>query len=482
MRVLVTNPPWHQNGRKGIRAGCRIPVLLNPGQTSFLPFPFILAYTTSQLERVDGLEVRILDAIGEDLDEATYLDRVEAFAPELVIAEMSTASYYIDLELARRLKARTGARIAMSGPHVTALPAETMGECAAIDYVMLGEIEQTAVELAERLRDGVAVGGMLGLGWRDGDEVVVEPRRPLLRDLDTLAWPHRATLPNDRYLVPGVPQPAIVTFASRGCPYRCNYCLWPQTIYEPGSYRTRDPAAVVEEIVETDKRFGPFQSICFDDDTFNIGKARVMAIADELERRKVRLPFSAQCRADRFDDEETIRRLAKAGLRLIRIGVESGDAEVLRRAKRNFELGSVERTVRWARRQGVLVHMYVNIGLPGESTETVDKTIEFVRATAPDSVSFTTTTPYPGTTYYDEVVERGYLEAKSWEDFNVVHTACIRTEHLTAEELTREEQRAMRAVYRSPRLMMRRLQVASSPRELLALAKKGARVLARGRY
>ena len=479
MRICITNPCWREGDRKGIRAGCRMPNIIVDGQSTFVPFPFMLAYATAVLEAA-GVEVMLLDAIAEDLDEETYFQRVCAFAPDLVINEMATASYSVDVAVARRLKELTGARIAVCGPHPSATPTQVL-EQSCIDFVLVGEIEATVPALVQALETGSPLADVAGLAFRTQEgQVVVNPRRELIADLDALPYPHRATLPMQRYCVAGYPSPVLYMYASRGCPYKCNYCLWPQTMYQSGNYRRRQPETIVEEIEFAQRTHGPFKSIYFDDDTFNFGREHLLRFAELLASRPWRLAWGCNARADQFD-EELMTRLAAVGLFNIRIGVESGDPEILRRAQKQLDLDSIQRCIDMAHRVGVKVHVTFTIGLSGESWESVKRTVAFAKSISPDSIGFTITTPFPGTAYYDEAVEKGYLSTLDWNEFNAVTHSVLRTEHLSVEEITRAEKWAMKQVYSSPAYLLRRFKYAISGRELLAVLRKGSRLVL-GRY
>jgi anaerobic magnesium-protoporphyrin IX monomethyl ester cyclase len=296
-------------------------------------------------------------------------------------------------------------------------------------------------------------------------------KRELIPDMDSLPWPHRETLPLDRYKVGGFPAPVLYMYASRGCPYQCTFCVWPQW-FQSGSYRARSPRSVADEIEDAQRRWGPFRSIYFDDDTFNIGKPRMLEMADEFARRSLQIPWGCNARPDLFDDE-MMRRLADAGLFTIRIGVESADPDVLKRTKKNLDLAAVSRCIDLAHRYRVKVHVTFTIGLSGESWETVKRTASFARSIAADSVAFTITTPFPGTSYYDEVVRDGYLASRQWGEFNVLSNSVVRTATMSREEIVKAEKYVMRKVYFSPEYLFRRLRYAASPMELSALAKKG---------
>lgn len=475
MRVCLTNPTWLTDGQKGIRAGCRVPNSIGVGQHTFMPYPFTLAYAMALVEGEDGVEAMICDAIGENLSSGEYIARVTEFQPELIVSEMATQSHDFDLNQAAELKRRTGAKIALCGPHPSAIAAEILGN-DFVDFVFVGEYEQTLLELVRRLRNGGHAEPMDGLALRTSTgEIVVGRKRELIEKLDSLPFPHRRTLPMDQYRVAGFPAPVLFMYASRGCPYKCTFCVWPQW-FRSGSYRTRSAQSVVDEIEHADREHGPFRSIYFDDDTFNLGKQRMLEMAAEFRRRSMTISWGCNARPDQFD-RQMMEQLAAAGLFNIRIGVESGDPEILRRTRKDLNLRTVEPCIRMAHRAGVKVHVTFTIGLSGESWESVRRTVRFARSISPDSIAFTITTPFPGTEYYDEVVREGLLDTRQWNQFNVVSNAVMRTATLSRAEIVRAEKYVMRQVYYSPRYVLRRLRYANSRSELLALARKGAQFL-----
>jgi radical SAM superfamily enzyme YgiQ (UPF0313 family) len=478
VRVCLTNPPWRSDTESGIRAGCRVPNSIEIGQHTFVPFPFTLAFATSRLEAEPGITARIIDAIGEDIGRAEYLRRVADFRPDFVVSEMATQSHNTDLEMVTAVRERTGAKTAVCGPHASALAREILEQNPGVDFVLVGEYEETLAELVGRLKRGEPVEPMDGLALRLADgRIAVGEKRPLIHDLDALPYPHRETLPLRRYCVAGFPAPVLFLYASRGCPYRCTFCVWPQW-FKSGSFRTRAPARVVDEIEDCQRRFGPFRSIYFDDDSFNLGEERMLKMAAEFKARGMNLPWGCNARPDHFN-ERVMNRLAEAGMFTIRIGVESGDPEILRRTKKDLDLRTVRRCINLARRAGVKVHVTFTIGLSGESWASVKKTVRFARSITPDSIAFTITTPYPGTEYYDEVVRDGFLETRDWERYNVRSDSVVRTATMTSTEIVRAEKYVMRQVYYSPPYLLRRLRYVNSPRELFALAKKGAGFLMR---
>lgn len=478
MRVCLTNPPWRDQKTTGIRAGCRVPTSIAKVEHTFVPFPFTLAYATAVLER-NGIPVLLIDAIAEELDEPDYLSRVKDFQPDLIVNEVATQSHSVDLSIASKLKTHTGARIALCGPHASAIPEELLLQ-EFVDFVFLGEYEMALLETVTALEAGKPVTDICGLAYRsDLGEPVIGKKRQVLVELDALPYPHRATLPMHRYRVAGYAPPVLYMYASRGCPFRCNFCVWPQW-FKQGSYRVRTPKAVAEEIQVAQVDYGPFHSIYFDDDTFNVGRSRMLEMARALREMPNRIPWGCNMRPD-LVDHDTMEELVESGLFNIRIGVESGDPAVLNRIQKNLDLDSVKRCISIAHELNVKVHVTFTIGLSGESWDSVKQTARFARSLAADSMAFTITTPYPGTAYYDEVVENGLLTDHDWNNFSNRGNPVVATEHLSPEEILRAERYVMRSVYYSPRFILRRLKYINGPAELLAVARKSLTFL-QGRY
>jgi radical SAM superfamily enzyme YgiQ (UPF0313 family) len=476
MRVCLTNPVWRTANKRGIRSGCRVPNIINGEEHTFIPFPFPLAYTASFLES-SGINVLLIDAIGEQISEAEYYRRIEAFQPQIIINEISTASYSTDSAVIKKLRTATNAIIVVCGPHPSALPAETLKDCPEIDAVLIGEMEETALDFVTSFDERPAWNNIDGLAYRSvGGEIVVNRRRKLIEDIDRLPYPMRKNLPLKKYCVAGFAPPVLFMYGSRGCTYLCNFCLWPQTMYGAGNFRARKPAAVIEEIRSVYSEYGPFGSIYFDDDTFNIGRKRMLEFAAAMKTLPFNIPWGCNARPELFD-KEILAALAETGLFCIRIGIESGDPEILRRAKKNLDLNAVRRCIDSAHHAGISVHASYTVGLSGESWESVKRTIAFARSISPDSVAFTITTPYPGTSYHDEVVKNQFLQTRDWERYNCTDHAVFRTATLSPEEIVRAERYLMLKVYYSPSYIFRRFRYAASIKEIATLARKGFRLL-----
>lgn len=435
MKLFLGNAPWDKPGFYGVRAGSRWPHFERKGCT-YMPFPFFLAYATSLL-REDGFDPLLVDGIAEGLDDDAFFDRLRAFAPDVVFYEVSTASLNKDIAILRRTREELGptVRIAVAGAHHDLGEAAFLAEHPEVDFTLSGEYEFPLRGLARALRDGSPLADVPGLAWRDGDTIRVNPRGKLQADLDAFPWPERDMLPMERYCdrPGGIPAPSLQLIASRGCPFGCVFCAWPQLMYGGHTYRTRSPKDVVDEIEFCVKRFG-FKSFYFDDDTFNVGKERILALAKEIKDRNLGLPWAIMARADQMD-REILTALHDAGLRALKYGVESGSQEVLKATCKGLDLAKVTETVRLTRELGINYHLTFMFGLPGETRETAQQTIDLALRLDADSAQFSVATPFPGSRFYKQLLEKGHLLSTNYDEYDGYHSAVVRTDALGPEEL-----------------------------------------------
>jgi len=449
VKVFLANPPWRKGERLGVRAGARWAFTMAAGKGSkvppYVPFPFFLAYAAAVLEQA-GVEVRLVDAIAAGIETGAFLREIADLGPDLVLLETSTPSLYSDLALSQEINRQVPtAKLALCGPHVSALPVQTLEMTQVVDFVLVGEYEYTLRHLAACLEGGEHLGEVLGLAWRDADgRVRLNPRRPLIQKIDELPWPARHLLPMQRYRdnFAGLPMPGLQMWASRGCPFRCIFCVWPKVMYGGQAYRARDPVDVADEMEQTTRCYN-LCSVSFDDDTFDIGKPRILKLCSEIQQRNLGLPWTAMARADTAD-REMIEAMAGAGLYAIKYGVESGVQELVDAAGKSLDLKRVKETVRITQDLGVKVHLTFTLGLPGETEDTIQRTIDFATDMNADSVQFSIATPYPGTTYYDMAEANGMLVANSWEEFDGADRAVLRTEALPPAKLEAALRRALR--------------------------------------
>jgi GT2 family glycosyltransferase/radical SAM superfamily enzyme YgiQ (UPF0313 family)/16S rRNA G966 N2-methylase RsmD len=439
-KVMLLNPPWRTGSRAGVRAGSRWPFTMEIGDApipGYMPFPFFLAYATALLKR-EGLNAVIVDAIAEGLSDEQFMERIAGFTPDLVLIETATPSVHVDIQVGKRIKQATKGRtlLAYSGTHVTALGKDFFAENPDADILLTGEYEAVLLEVVKKLDAGLPLHGTSNVLHREANgAIVVNEAHVDLLNLEELPWPERLSLPmynyNDQFA--GMPYPNVQVVSTRGCPYGCIFCVWPQILFRSHQYRTRAPADVADEIQWLKDLYG-FKAFYFDDDTFNIGKQRVLEICNEIQRKGINLPWAAMARAD-TSDRETLAAMAKCGLFAIKFGVESGEQELVDRCGKRLDLSKVYEAVQACKELGIQTHLTFTLGLPGETLASIEKTVHCAIGLDPDTVQFSLTTPFPGTEYFRELDEKKLLLSKDWKDYDGNATSVVLSENLSQDTL-----------------------------------------------
>ncbi|HPA20491.1 MAG TPA: hopanoid biosynthesis associated radical SAM protein HpnJ [Verrucomicrobiae bacterium] len=322
-----------------------------------------------------------------------------------VILHTSTPSLQNDCRVAEAMKAqRPGTVIGFVGPHPAVLPEATLNSSRAIDWVGREEFDYTCKDVA----DGRPFEDIKGLSYRDREgQVRHNPDRELLADMDDLpsvADVYRRDLDIGRYYIGYLLHPYISFYTGRGCPARCSFCLWPQTI-GGHQYRVRSSGTVVNEVRRMKDIFPEVKEFFFDDDTFTANLPRAREIASGLAELGV--TWSCNSRANLTHDN--IRFLKDRGLRLLLVGYESGNGEILRNIKKGLTLGEMRAFTRDCRKAGVTIHGTFIIGLPGETPDTIEESIRFAMDLDVFSIQVSLAAPYPGTELFEQAQANGWL-------------------------------------------------------------------------
>jgi anaerobic magnesium-protoporphyrin IX monomethyl ester cyclase len=416
MKVMVVNPPWVSGGRKGVRAGSRWPHLKLEQEERYMPFPFYMAYATALLKR-ENILVQAIDAVAEDLDYDEFKKRVKRFSPDLLVSEVSTPSMMNDLSVLHDLKEDLGCLIGIAGPDINIRTEKFMQE-NGIDLSFIGEYERSLLEVARAIESDSSLLDIKGIVFKHKGKIISTGKRAVDKDIDGLPWPDRTDFLLSRYhdCPGGIPEPSAQMWASRGCPYACKFCAWPQIMYHGSNYRARDVLDVADEMEYLVKKRG-MKSIYFDDDTFNIGKKRMMQLAIELIKRDFNTPWAFMGRAD-LASEDYMKLFKKSGLKAVKYGMESGSQEIVDSAGKNLDLKTAIRNIEATKNLGIKVHLTFTLGLPGETRKTINETIRLALRLDPDSVQFSIATPFPGTKFYEEMKAKGSISSDDWSDYD----------------------------------------------------------------
>jgi hopanoid biosynthesis associated radical SAM protein HpnJ len=399
MKTLFVNPPSFEKFDGGASARYQATREI----TSFW-YPVWLAYPAGLVR-----ESRLLDgpAQGISPDDTVAIARDYEF----VVLYTSMAGFASDIQLAERIKAGTpGIKIAFVGPHVTARAEVCLQASSAIDFVVRGEFDYPVAEFA----DGRRLEDIADVSHRRDDRIMHNlPRQPL-QDLDVLPFAvdvYKRDLDFTRYNIPYLLHPYVSFYTSRGCPALCTFCLWPQTM-SGHPWRTRSIPNVVAEVERCRDLFPQAKEIFFDDDTFPWAKARTLDACQAFKPLK----FTWSCNSRVHTDYETLKAMKEAGLRLLVVGFESGDPAILRNIKKGATVEQAYTFMKHCKQLGIIVHGDFQIGLPGETPETIERTIQFAKKLDPETIQVSISHPYPGTEFYDYVVQHGYLTSDEMTD------------------------------------------------------------------
>lgn len=433
--VFLANLPWElEKDEYAVRAGSRWAHKRNKRKDLYYyPFPFYLAYATAVLEK-DGYNVFLRDYLTSELVSGDLFKDLRGKNPDLFVAEIATPSFDNDIKIFKKVKEEIGCRIVLCGPHATVYTKKTIEESPFVDYVMFGEYEYTLRELAESISANKPLKGVKGLAYRENGKVIVNEKRPLIQNLDELPFPSRHFLPINRYndsFARGYPN--IQMISSRGCPYKCSFCLEPEVFYGTHMFRYRSAKNVVDEMEQIIKAYNP-EEIYFDDAIFTVGRERVKQICQEIKNRDLRVNWSVM--GDTINpDESIIKAMAEAGCVGMKFGVESANEHILKNIMKFISLEKTKEVVKWCKKYGLRTHATYMFGLPGETKETIKKTIDYAIKLNTNSAQFSIATPYPGTAFYDQAKREGWIAKEDWTQFDGNTSYVINHPTLTQEEL-----------------------------------------------
>jgi len=470
MKVLFANPPWYKEptetkpGWRGVRAGSRWPHTfevhshtVNDGIIDelvggYLPFPVWLA-TAAAYSKREGFDTVIRDSLSMGETYESFYQFIKDWAPDFIILESSTPTVRSDLEIATKIRDLLPAvQILFTGLHFEFEEASFLEEHAEIDYTVYGEYDTSVIKLLCALRGQGDISNISGLIYRTNGKAVASKEQEegstnksdvqknsfdKLPDISTLPWAEREGLPNLNYFdgVCGLERPQLQLMATRGCPYGCIFCAWPQMLFRGPGYRTRSADDVIDEI-NANLELIPYKSIYIDDDTVNISKKYVLELAKKMKESGIggKIPWSTMGRADLMD-RETLEALKDAGLFSIKYGVESAEQGILDEIDKRMNAEKNIAMIRLTTELGIRVHLTFTFGLPSDTVDTIENTIKLACELPVDTVQFSIATPFPGTEMYRMYDEKGWIVSKNWDDYNGSTVAVSRTDNFTAEQL-----------------------------------------------
>lgn len=447
MRVLIINPPWPGKGF-GTRSQNRI---IKHRSDKFLQYPIYLAYSAAQLKAA-GHEVFYIDSVIQDFDLPRTISEAVKTGPEIIFMETTTPSIVADYENLTRLKEATKARVLVGGPHATYFHREVLEECPAIDVVIRHEFDTKISAVVSNIEN---LNGVPGITYRNGAETIDNGDGEYATDLDAIPFPDRETVPWKWYLEAWYSrQPFMNLMTSRGCPFHCSFCLWPQSMYGHRQ-RFRSVDNVISEIRLLVNRYG-LKELNIDDGTFTTNSKRVIEFCRRLRDEKFNLLWTCNGRVDTLDDQ-MLSEMKLAGCKMIRLGVESGSQEVLDKICKGLTLKQIEDGFRMIKRHGIQALGGFMFGFPYDSRKTVEETIQFAKKLSPDQVQFSISMCYPGTSLYEYAKENNLLLARSFNEFDMTHGPVVKTIDMERGDLEHILARVYREYYFRPSFMIQTL-------------------------
>lgn len=377
--------------------------LVSPGWLMKNDYPPLgLAYLAAML-KTKNCEVKIFDFTLEPKKTLVrQAEEVLSFSPELIGITISTNTYSNAVKLAREIKNRSSGTVLVGGPHPTIFPKEmlSMGE---VDFVVFGEGEYTFSQLIDEFFKEKDFYNINGIAFKNKTgEIVVNPPRPFINELDALPFPDRRMFNLAKYNLRSPNSKRMATLiTSRGCPFNCIYCY--KGLFG-NQFRMRSVENIIEEIRYIINSLG-IRAFYFIDDLFLFDKERLLKFCEKITEENLDIEWQCLARVD-LVNPDMLSRMKGAGCSQIFYGIESGNINIMRNTK-GITLKQAKNAVQWTKKAGICASGYFMLALPNDTQETMAETIAFASALKMDEAMFSITTPFPGTRLWENMEQTG---------------------------------------------------------------------------
>ncbi|RJP35560.1 MAG: radical SAM protein [Candidatus Omnitrophota bacterium] len=477
MKTLTLIPPskFSKNVARDLVYGC----WCKGKRIAGIQFPPVSQLMVTTVLKENGHDAHLLDAAGlqYSLDQIKEQVGREQYGACIVLT--STMTVQEDADILNELKqVNPGMKTIVTGSQPTFMPHATLAR-KGIDFVALREQEYILRDLIAALdQGGDAFKKVLGVGFRDENgQDVINPYAPLIKDLDELPIADRTMLPQDiDYFNPIIKRmPFTTMFTTRGCTAKCTYCSSPPFYGEKVRFRTAEKVLAEMEYCQN---LG-YKEIFFRDELFTASKKRVLEICVGIKERKLDLTWICSSRVNNVDPE-MLKAMKEASCHLIRFGVESGVQEILDNVRKDITVEETRQAFQWCHEYKIDTHAHCMIGSPGETQETIDTSLRFIKEIDPTVITFGITTPYPGTALFDEVAAvHPEIGDGSQMDLSRLHTDSFFNQFFTDlsnDELSRNIRHIYRSFYFRPGYLFKWLRRINSWEEFKRVTMAGANV------
>jgi anaerobic magnesium-protoporphyrin IX monomethyl ester cyclase len=453
MKIVLVNPPFLDKYSKSSRS----PAVTKSGT---IYFPLWLAYAAGVLDKA-GHELKIIDAPAKCFNKVKTLSIIKKFQPKLVVIDTSTPSIYSDLEFAKETKlALPETKICLVGTHATACVDEIIPDNSFVDFIARHEYDYTIRELAEKLEQPELYYNIKGISYISNNEVINNPDREYIKNLDELPFVsevYKKYLNIKDYFYAHVSYPTVSIFSSRGCPSHCFYCMYSQVMFGKG-YRKRSAQNLYEECVYIKENFPEVKEILIDDDNFSVDQENVKTFCRLMIDHKLKLKWVVQTRVNLKYDAMVLMK--KAGCKLVVVGFESGNQDVLNEMHKGITLKESIDFNAAAKRAKMRVHGCFMVGNPGETKETMMETLAFAQKLHLDTVQFFPLMVYPGTEAYCWAKANSFIKADGYDNWlkpDGMHNCVLNTNKLSSQELVEFCNYARKKFYLRPSYIIMKL-------------------------
>lgn len=413
-----------------------------------------IAYPPIDLMKIAGylrkfkIESMVYDANTLKTTVEDIVRLVERESPRLVVFTTSTTALNHDMQVAKRIKEISKDTItATFGAHIKGAPVQTLEENPQLDVAIYGDQEYVVKEIVMK---HYTLAEVRGIYYRSGNEIIKKEPHPPITNLDEYGIAAHDMIYPKLYHDPFAKRsPLTITYGQIGCINKCTYCM--STLY--GNMRMRSVPHFLEEIKFIEKL--GFKEIFFIDCGFTNNQKWASELLDGMIKNSLDLTWWCLSRADRLN-EEILKKMKKAGCHSIGMGVENVDPEIIEKIRKNVDIQQILNMVKMIHRYKMKVLLYFQFGLPGETMETMQNTLNFALKSGADLVTFGVATPVPGTGFYEYIKENNFFITNDWSKFDPTLPPVYSYPSLSSDEIFEFSQHAYKAFYMRPSYMLRR--------------------------
>jgi anaerobic magnesium-protoporphyrin IX monomethyl ester cyclase len=426
IQVTLVNPPYPHGSH------------LHP---PFLPLG--LGYLAAVLEK-NNYQVDVIDCQALKLSYEEAKSEIKNRQPTIVAVTSATLTYKSALKIVKMSKeVNPECLTIMGGSHVTFWDEKALQECPELDIVVRKEGENTLLEIVQKLEAGKSFDDTIGITCRKNSQIIRNPDRPYIENLDELPFPAIHLWPLECFKY-------VPVITGRGCAYGCKYCSCPRI--GGRKYRVRSVKKVVDEIEYLNKEFG-VKRFTFLDDTFTFIQSRAKEICNEIINRKLRIQWDCNNRVDSVT-KELLLKMKEAGCTDVWFGVESGSQLIINAMDKGFTIEQTIKAFKWAKEAGLTVFAHTILGFPGETRETAWETIKLIEKLEPDDTSYYIATAFPGTPLWDDVIDNGWLQITDFDKYDTA-TPTFTNPQLGMNELREIREEAFQRFYLRPKHILK---------------------------